>query len=87
MASGLVTWSPSVTLVPTHGCFNACGYCSFRVPLEQAVPLSLREAMERSLPEMISVEGALQDLAGASEDAKEGVTAFLQKRKPVFTGR
>jgi FO synthase subunit 1 len=44
MASGLVTWSPSVTLVPTHGCFNACGYCSFRVPLEQAVPLSLSDA-------------------------------------------
>jgi FO synthase subunit 1 len=47
MASGLVTWSPSVTLVPTHGCFNACGYCSFRVPLEQAVPLSLRAAIEQ----------------------------------------
>jgi FO synthase subunit 1 len=47
MASGLVTWSPSVTLVPTHGCFNACGYCSFRVPLEQAVPLSLRVATEQ----------------------------------------
>ncbi len=47
MASGLVTWSPSVTLVPTHGCFNACGYCSFRVPLEQAVPLSLRAATDQ----------------------------------------
>jgi len=47
MASDLVTWSPSVTLVPTHGCFNACGYCSFRVPLDQAVPLSLRAATEQ----------------------------------------
>ncbi|KEF42367.1 MAG: FO synthase [Cyanobium sp. CACIAM 14] len=27
-----VTWSPSLTLVPTHHCFNACGYCSFRQP-------------------------------------------------------
>ncbi|MFZ9621339.1 MAG: 7,8-didemethyl-8-hydroxy-5-deazariboflavin synthase subunit CofG [Prochlorococcaceae cyanobacterium] len=26
----VVTWSPSVTLVPTRGCFNACSYCSFR---------------------------------------------------------
>ncbi len=26
----VVTWSPSVTLVPTHACFNACGYCGFR---------------------------------------------------------
>lgn len=33
----LVTWSPSLTLVPTRQCFNACGYCSFRQPpLEQA---------------------------------------------------
>jgi FO synthase subunit 1 len=30
--SPVVTWSPSVTLVPTRACFNACGYCSFRRP-------------------------------------------------------
>ncbi|MEY4359046.1 MAG: 7,8-didemethyl-8-hydroxy-5-deazariboflavin synthase subunit CofG [Cyanobacteriota bacterium] len=41
---GLVTWSPSVTLVPTHGCFNACAYCSFRLPLDQATPLALDQA-------------------------------------------
>jgi FO synthase subunit 1 len=34
-----ITWSPSVTLVPTRGCFNACGYCSFRLPLGQSRPL------------------------------------------------
>ena len=28
-----IRWSPSVTLVPTRVCFNACGYCSFRLPL------------------------------------------------------
>lgn len=27
-----ITWSPSVTLVPTRFCFNACGYCGFRQP-------------------------------------------------------
>jgi FO synthase subunit 1 len=26
-----VTWSPSLTLVPTHSCFNACAYCGFRL--------------------------------------------------------
>ena len=31
--SRVITWSPSVTLVPTHQCFNACGYCNFRQPL------------------------------------------------------
>nr|WP_235300080.1 hypothetical protein [Synechococcus sp. GFB01] len=30
--SRLITWSPSVTLVPTRQCFNACDYCSFRHP-------------------------------------------------------
>jgi FO synthase subunit 1 len=30
--SRLITWSPSVTLVPTRQCFNACDYCSFRRP-------------------------------------------------------
>jgi len=32
----LITWSPSVTLVPTRHCFNACDYCGFRLPLTAA---------------------------------------------------
>jgi FO synthase subunit 1 len=36
----VVTWSPSVTLVPARGCFNACGYCSFRLPVDPADPFS-----------------------------------------------
>jgi len=36
----VVTWSPSVTLVPTHGCFNACGYCGFRVSPAADDPLT-----------------------------------------------
>ncbi len=35
-----VTWSPSVTLVPTRACFNACGYCSFRVAPQPGNPLA-----------------------------------------------
>ena len=31
-----MSWSPSVTLVPTRQCFNACSYCHFRQPLDQA---------------------------------------------------
>ena len=42
---GVVTWSPSVTLVPTRGCFNACAYCSFRLPLAEAVPLTEEAAL------------------------------------------
>jgi FO synthase subunit 1 len=36
----VITWSPSVTLVPARGCFNACGYCSFRLPVDPANPFS-----------------------------------------------
>jgi len=42
-----ISWSPSVTLVPTHGCFNACSYCSFRVSLAQATTLSEASALEQ----------------------------------------
>ncbi len=35
-----VTWSPSVTLVPTRFCFNVCAYCSFRRPPNPSDPLA-----------------------------------------------
>ncbi|MBC8121816.1 MAG: 7,8-didemethyl-8-hydroxy-5-deazariboflavin synthase subunit CofG, partial [Gemmatimonadaceae bacterium] len=30
MSERIVTYSPSFTVVPTHECFNRCGYCNFR---------------------------------------------------------
>ena len=39
-----ISWSPSLTLVPTRGCFNACGYCSSRLPLPEAAPLGTDQA-------------------------------------------
>lgn len=36
----VVTWSPSLTLVPTRGCFNACGYCGFRRDQDRHDPLA-----------------------------------------------
>ncbi|MEE4277360.1 MAG: enoyl-CoA hydratase-related protein [Halieaceae bacterium] len=37
--------------------------------------------------DMISREAEMQAICITSEDAREGVTAFLQKRKPNFSGR
>ncbi len=40
-----------------------------------------------SLKEQLELEGDLQQTAAETEDFKEGVTAFLQKRKPDYKGR
>ncbi len=51
--TGRITWSPSVTLVPTHSCFNACGYCSFRRPPGESLA-----------GDGLDLEGALAQLQG-----------------------
>ncbi|MFQ6538994.1 MULTISPECIES: 7,8-didemethyl-8-hydroxy-5-deazariboflavin synthase subunit CofG [Aphanothece] len=38
--AAVVTWSPSVTLVPTRGCFNRCDYCGFRLSPDPRDPLA-----------------------------------------------
>jgi 2-(1,2-epoxy-1,2-dihydrophenyl)acetyl-CoA isomerase len=50
----------------------------------------LKELLNRSfysdLDSMLDAEANAQDLLGNSHDYKEGVTAFLEKRKPVYRG-
>jgi 2-(1,2-epoxy-1,2-dihydrophenyl)acetyl-CoA isomerase len=50
-----------------------------------------KRAMYRSwdmnLDEALAYEAHLQEVAGHSSDSREGVTAFLEKREPQFTGR
>ena len=48
---------------------------------------AVRTSMRTPLDEGLSQEVSLFALAFASEDMKEGVNAFLNKRKPNFTGR
>ena len=57
-------------------------------------PLSLRyakqalnAAMEDSVADTITKEAKLQHICITSEDAQEGVVAFMQKRAPVWQGR
>jgi 2-(1,2-epoxy-1,2-dihydrophenyl)acetyl-CoA isomerase len=46
----------------------------------------LNETYQNDLAEQLNREGQEQVVAAASKDYKEGVRAFLEKRKPSFTG-
>ena len=50
---------------------------------KRAFNLALRGALENT----INFEASLQSMLAASEDHKEAVSAFLEKRKPVFKGK
>ncbi len=46
----------------------------------------LNESLYNNLETQLEREGEMQVKAGSSQDFAEGVTAFLEKRKPIFTG-
>jgi 2-(1,2-epoxy-1,2-dihydrophenyl)acetyl-CoA isomerase len=47
----------------------------------------LNKSATSTLDEMLEYEAYCQEIAGASLDHKEGVQAFLEKRKPLFIGK
>ena len=53
----------------------------------QLVKKAVREAYERPLSEGLAAEKELFLEAFASEDGREGVQAFVEKRRPRFVGR
>lgn len=47
---------------------------------------SLHASLDNSFEQQLTLERDLQRLAGRSEDYREGVSAFMAKRTPVFKG-
>lgn len=47
----------------------------------------INASMTNTLEDQLSMESKYQIEAAQSEDYKEGVTAFMEKRKPVFKGK
>ncbi|REL38150.1 2-(1,2-epoxy-1,2-dihydrophenyl)acetyl-CoA isomerase [Rhodohalobacter sp. SW132] len=47
---------------------------------------AINQTFENSLSQQLDLEAKLQSEAGKSSDYKEGVSAFLEKRKPNYTG-
>ena len=48
---------------------------------------ALAASSTNTLAQQLDLERDLQRLAGVSPDAREGITAFLEKRPPRYTGR
>ena len=47
----------------------------------------LMKSFESNLDEMLEMESKYQDVAGNTEDFKEGINSFLEKRRPEFKGK
>ncbi|MEZ4691349.1 MAG: enoyl-CoA hydratase-related protein, partial [Ignavibacteria bacterium] len=47
----------------------------------------MNKSFESSLDDILQLEGDYQEQAGNTEDFKEGIASFLEKRKSVFKGK
>ena len=47
----------------------------------------MRKSFDSTLDEILTLESEFQEAAGNTEDFKEGIASFLEKRKSAFKGK
>lgn len=77
--------------VPDADLMNEANALAARLATMPTKAIALtKQALDRglsvTLDQQLDTENELQTIAGASHDYQEGVKAFLEKRKPVYTG-
>ncbi len=53
----------------------------------ELIKRSLKESWYSPIPEYLEREAQSQRIAGLTNDHREGITAFLEKRNPIFQGK
>lgn len=51
------------------------------------IKCALNQSLRNTLEAQLELEAELQAVAGKTADCKEGITAFIEKRKPKFVGK
>lgn len=65
-----------------------CRKLAKKAPIARALILdSVNRGLDCELADALSLEADLFGVVGATEDVKEGLTAFLEKRKPDYKGK
>src|SRR5205807_2688320 len=80
---GLVNRLVDGDLVEAGMCF-AREMTGFSLPVLGLARDAIRRALDLPLPEGLKIEADLSTLAFQTADSVEGMTAFIEKRKPVF---
>lgn len=67
-----------------EACAFAAKYNGYSLPAQQAIRQAVIEGTNLSLADGLALEASLGQRIGMTDDAKEGVLAFVERRKPVF---
>lgn len=81
----VVVWNNSVLKIALDK--YALKFASMPTKAIGMIKIMLNDSFSSDLNTILEQEATMQDIAGKSEDYKEGVSSFLEKRNPKFKGK